>query len=61
MLTALQSAKIKTASNLTEAREALLRTPSSVLWNRGEGELIHEMISRIDTLIGRIITNEELP
>jgi len=61
MLTALQSAKIKTASRLSEAREALLGTPSSIIWNRGEGSDIHAMIARIDMLISRIITNEELP
>jgi ribosomal protein S3 len=60
MITALQSAKIEIAGQLTNARAHLMRSISSIVWRHHERDDIDEMIATIDALISRIIPNEPL-
>ena len=57
MITALQSARFTTANHLMEARAHLLSIVSTICLDRVDTNPIHEMISNIDKLIGKLIPN----
>lgn len=60
MATVLQGAKLQVANNLRKARDRLIRTRSSVVFNTQESREIADIAVRIDNILGRIITNEPI-